>query len=202
MLNGLGTSIRDFSLLVGDNLIENYTDYKTYIKRDMLSLGIKSDYVKNFFLNDIWRFQLVLRTLEYFTNSNKNFLVRGGVKLYFRALSKKLGFTIPINVFDMGLAIAHYGTIVINKNTKVGENCRIHVCVNIGSNPGEEGAPKIGDNCYIGPGVKLYGAINVASNVKIGANAVVNKSFLQEGVTVVGIPARVLKETFIKQVGG
>jgi serine O-acetyltransferase len=173
-------------------VIKNYNDYKVYIKNDMISLGVKKSYITNFFKNDIWRFQLSLRSLEYFTNCNKNSFIRLMIKLHYRALGRKLGFTIPINVFGMGLAIAHYGTIVINENSNIGKNCRIHVCVNIGSNLGSKKAPQLGDNCYIGPGVKLYGDIKVASNIKIGANSVVNKSFLEEGVTLVGVPAKIV----------
>lgn len=174
-------------------MIRSYFDYKEYIQSDAHSLGIKNRSVQAFVLNDIWRFQLVLRTLEYYTNCNKNRVVRNLLKIYFKGLSKSLGFTIPINVFGKGLNIAHYGTIVVNKKCKVGENCRLHVCVNIGSNPGESGAPIIGDNCYIGPGAKIYGSIVLGSDIKIGANSVVNKSFIENQVTIVGVPARKLK---------
>lgn len=41
---------------------------------------------------------------------------------------------IPINVFGIGLSIAHLGTIVVNGNAIVGEGCRIHVGAVIGAN--------------------------------------------------------------------
>lgn len=44
---------------------------------------------------------------------------------------------------------------------------------------GSKKAPKIGDNVYIGPGAVLFGDIEIADNCWIGANAVVNKSFLE-----------------------
>lgn len=70
-------------------------------------------------------------------------------------MSIRLGFTIPLNVFGPGLCIAHRGTIVVNKNAKVGKNCRIHACTNIGSNIDGVSAPQIGNNVYIGPGAKI-----------------------------------------------
>ena len=80
-------------------------------------------------------------------------------------------------MFGPGLSIAHAGTIVVNSNAKIGANCRIHVCVNIGADVTDGSkAPIIGDNCYIGPGAKLFGSIILGNNVGIGANAVVNKS--------------------------
>ena len=71
---------------------------------------------------------------------------------------------------------------------RVGENCRLHVCVNIGT-----GSPQIGNNVYIGPGAKIFGKIRIANGIKIGANAVVNKDFYQEGKTIVGVPAKYIE---------
>lgn len=41
----------------------------------------------------------------------------------------------------------------------------------------------------IGIGAKILGGIEIADNIKIGANAVVVKSELEKGKTLVGIPA-------------
>jgi serine O-acetyltransferase len=105
----------------------------------------------------------------------------------------RLGFSIPINVFGPGLSIAHRGTIVVNAGTRIGANCRLHVCVNIGAGAGSGGkAPTLGDNCYIAPGAKIFGDVVIGPNTAIGANAVVNKSFPQGGVTIGGVPAKVI----------
>ena len=45
----------------------------------------------------------------------------------------------------------------------------------------------------IGVGATIIGNITIADNIKIGAGAVVTKSFLTPGVTLVGIPAREIK---------
>lgn len=94
----------------------------------------------------------------------------------------------------------HYGTIVVNPRAKVGANCRIHVCTNIGESGGVAGAPQIGDNVYIGPGAKIYGAISIANNTVIAANAAVNKSILEEGMLVAGVPARIIKDIDVKRI--
>lgn len=112
-------------------------------------------------------------------------------KYKFRKLSIKLGYSIPINVFGPGLSLPHYGTIVVNPDTKVGKNCRIHVGVNIGAH--HDKAPRIGDNVYIGPGAIIFGGVEIADNVSIGANATVNKSVTEPNVVVVGTPAQVVK---------
>lgn len=105
-------------------------------------------------------------------------------------MSVRLGFSIPINIFGPGLCIAHRGTIVINKNVRIGENCRIHACTNIGSNRNDSLAPKIGNNVYIGPGAKIFGDIIIADNIAIGANSVVNKSFYEIDISIAGVPAK------------
>lgn len=112
----------------------------------------------------------------------------------YMAYSVVCGFEIPINVFGKGLSIAHKGTIVVNGCVKVGENCRLHTCVNIGTAPGACSlAPIIGNNVYIGPGAKLWGEIKIGNNIIIGANACVGKDFIMDNVCIVGSPARVVK---------
>ena len=107
----------------------------------------------------------------------------------FRYLSAKLGLTIPINVFGPGLGIMHRGTIVVTPNARIGANCKINADVQIG--PGRNGnAPTIGDNCYIGPGAKIFGDIILGNNIRIGANAVVNKSFPDDNLLLIGVPAK------------
>ena len=91
----------------------------------------------------------------------------------------------------------HYGLLIINTDTRIGKNCRIHARVNIGGSGKfkKEGdtkryAPTIGDNTYIGPGAKLFGSINIGNNCVTGANAVVNKSFEDNNITIGGVPAK------------
>lgn len=70
----------------------------------------------------------------------------------------------------------------------IGEYVTLCVDVNIGQKGGA--APNIGNCIYISPGAKLFGAIEVADHIQIGANAVVNKSFTEEGISIAGVPAR------------
>lgn len=120
------------------------------------------------------------------------------IGLYYRfqlhRLSFKLGYSIPLNVVGPGLSLPHRGTIVINSHASIGENCRIHVDVNIGATGGSTEAPFIGSNCYIGPGAKLVGNISIADNVIIGANAVVVKSINEPGTTWAGVPAKKISD--------
>lgn len=182
-------------------MILSKQDYRYYLERDRMSSGIPPT---NIFKEKIkqlifpcleWQFIKALRWLEYCENIKKR--QWGGVihwllaKYKFRKISVKLGFSIPINVFGPGLSLPHRGNIIINPQTSIGENCRIHVGVNIGAH--HDKAPRIGNNVYIGPGAIIFGDIEIADNVSIGANATVNKSVLEPNSVVAGTPAKVVK---------
>lgn len=56
----------------------------------------------------------------------------------------------------------------------------------------------IGDNVYIGPGAKIFGAITIANDCAIAANAAVNKSITETAMLVAGVPAKAIKKIDIK----
>ena len=190
-------------------MIVSKKDYLKYLEADRIALGRNqkrfSDKIIRLISPDyIWDFQRLLRKTEYYKNVKKNGFVNKItyllLKVKYKKLSIKLGFTIPENVFGPGLAIVHYGTIVVNQNVKVGANCRIHVGTNIGASGGTNKAPQIGDNVYIAPGAKIFGDIRIPNNCAIGANSVVTKSFEEEGMMIAGIPAKIIKPIAIKQI--
>ena len=174
--------------------IQSRADYKAFRIADQTSLGIKKSSL-NSLGNEVLRFEVRLRKLEYALNCSKNPMLVLYRKFLFRQTSVKLGYSISPNTIGPGLAIAHRGTIVVNGGAKIGANCRIHIDVNIGTEAGKSSAaPKIGDNCYIGPGAKIFGQIEIGSNTVIGANAVVNKSFTEGNQTIGGIPAKKISD--------
>ena len=175
-------------------MIKSKGDFHVYCEADRRSLGFAG---KSFsvFMNDIYIFQMRMRKLEFALNCGKNPIKRLYRKILFRKSSVKLGFSISPNTFGPGLSIAHRGTIVVNGGARIGANCRIHVDVNIGTEAGKSAAaPTIGDNCYIGPGAKIFGSIEIGSGTVVGANAVVNKTFPEGNQTLGGIPAKVISQ--------
>lgn len=174
-------------------MIKSKEDYKFYLAADKKALEVTRKRPR--IVGDaIWKFQRLLRKIEYYMNCKKSliwkpFFLFALLRFYF--LSIKLGFSIKPNVFGPGLCIVHRGTIVVAENATIGANCRIHVCVNIGTKAGFPNlVPKIGDNVYIGPGAKIFGDIEIADGIAIGANAVVNKSFNESGIDIAGVPAK------------
>ena len=187
-------------------MIKSKQDYKEYVEQDKLANGFANRSVLRkvrdlFFPNPIKRFLELLRKYEYLNNTKNRHKAIKYFRLFFvikkfRKLSLKLGFSIPINVFGAGLSIPHYGTIIVNKATRVGKNCRLHAGVNIGASAGKKEAPKLGDNIYIGPGAILFGDIEIANNITIGANATINKSCMEEDCVLAGTPAQIIKRGF------
>lgn len=173
--------------------IRSREDYLRYLEADRRALGISRPRPR-LTGDEVWRYQRLLRTVEYFDNCKQAWYHRPGrtlLYLRFHFSSIRMGFTIPPHVFGPGLAIAHRGTIVVNSSARIGANCRIDVCVNIGTTAGlDTEAPSIGDNVRIGPGAMLFGPITIADDIAICGNAVVNRSFAKPGITIAGAPAR------------
>lgn len=174
-------------------MIQTKEDLKRYLAMDYHALDRKPTIFS--YGNEILHFQKALRYHEYFSNNRSRSIYHKLMcKVWgyrHRSLGLKLGYDIPINVFDAGLRINHYGLIVVNEHARIGKYCDIHQGVNIGmSGENQDDVPEIGDNVWIGPGAKLFGKIVIADECQIGANAVVNKSFLDKGITIAGVPAR------------
>lgn len=173
----------------------NRTQYLRCLKIE-LGGGIFVNIIKAYVMRRYTHiFIFVLRTLEY--HSKKTGIYHKMMKFFFlmkwKKWSVKTGISIPEGVCKEGLTLYHYGSIVVNRTSKIGRNCCIMNNVNIGANGGSKLAPIIGNDVYIGPGAVIYGAIKIADGCYIGANAVVNKSFLEPNSVIAGVPARVIK---------
>ena len=184
-------------------MITSKAELKEYLAADKIALN-KSNLNHPRFKHDIiWSFQILLRKCEYYENCRKDFVgkIIGKILKYrFVCLSQRLGCAIPFNVFGKGLSIAHYGCLVVNEQSVIGDFCRIHENVTIGITGdaywGENTncAAKIGNNVFIATGVKIIGNVKIADGVAIGANAVVVKDILEPYTSWGGIPAQKISD--------
>lgn len=101
----------------------------------------------------------------------------------FRKLAVKYGFSIGYDVFGYGLVIPHYGTIVVGPSNRIGNFAVLHTSTCITDNN-----KQIGNALYLSSGAKITSKIILGDNVTIGANAVVNKSFIEGNCLLVGVP--------------
>lgn len=176
-------------------MINNKEDFYNYIKKDREALGIVDRHIFPFG-NEIARFEKELRRGEYLLNCKP---IMWRLRLIYSRLKKhKLamkcgGYSIPYNVFGEGLAIVHWGSVVVSPGANIGKFCRIHEGVTIGATNHNAKAATIGDYVFIGSGAKIIGEISIGDNVSVGAGAVVVKD-VESGITVGGVPAKKISE--------
>lgn len=169
-------------------MIKTRDDLQDYLDKDKRALGMKKRR-PSIIGDEVWKFEIALRMDEFYRNTQKNKLAGLFWKWRHRQLGLKMGFSIPCNCFGGGLKINHYGLIVVHPLARIGEWCDIHQGVNIGQNIEKGSVPVIGDNVWIGPGVKMFGKIALGDNMMLGAGAIVNKSFEEGNCTIAGNPA-------------
>lgn len=180
-------------------MIASRQDLHAYLEADRIAL--KRSGSRPLFYDEVWRFQRLLRRVEYLLNSRQRSGIIGRLRHKWASFllhrqGVRCGFEVPPNTCGPGLSIAHRGTIIIHPEARIGANCRLHVDVVIGTQPGpEERVPRIGDNCYIGPGAKIFGDIVLGDHLVVGANSVVNRSFPEGHMTIAGAPARKISDT-------
>jgi len=85
---------------------------------------------------------------------------------------------------------------ILNVRVSVSHDCRIGDFVNLNPAAVICGCVEIGDGSYIGAGAVVNDRVRIGRGVTVGAGAVVIHD-LPDGVTAVGVPARVIKENSI-----
>ena len=113
-----------------------------------------------------------------------------------------LGIEIPAKCkIGKGLIIDHGQGIVLNKNTVIGDNCRLRNSVCIGNKELKGGGwtdcPRLGSNINIGANAVILMGANIGDYCIVGAGAVVNKNIPDYSV-VGGVPAKIIGKVEIQ----
>lgn len=119
-------------------------------------------------------------------------------RLILRHYQIKYGFQIyPETQIGEGFYLGHWGHLVINPKTRIGNNCNIAQGVTIAqANRGKKvGVPTIGNEVWIGPNAVLVGNINIGNNVLIAPNAYVNFDVPDNSV-VIGNPGIITENAY------
>jgi serine O-acetyltransferase len=102
----------------------------------------------------------------------------------------------PGAVIGRRFFIDHGMGVVIGETAEIGDDCTLYHGVTLGGTTWKKGKrhPTLGNNVVIGAGAKILGPVTLGDNVRVGSNSVVVKS-VDNAKTVVGVPARVLKDS-------
>lgn len=79
---------------------------------------------------------------------------------------------------------------VIAPGAKIGHGCQINQEVHLSNNVTLAGNVTLGRNCFLGSGSIVTSRVKITPNSIVGAGAMVNKDFLEESITLVGVPAK------------
>lgn len=182
-------------MLTKDKIIDSKDKLDDWLKYELLPYGRSS--VLSFLgireVDILRKHQLLLRKTEYYLNTGHKILyLISRIKL--RKLQNKYCLHIPLNCCGRGLRIMHTGPILMNNRVTVGENCRFHINTALVAAGTNDDVPTLGDGVVMGIGAVALGGIYIADNIAIGANAVVNKSFTEENISIAGVPAKKISD--------
>lgn len=91
-------------------------------------------------------------------------------------------------------AEARFGAnCIVNTNSVVEHDCVVGDSVHIAPGAVVGGGARIGEGSQVSIGVRVLPLVEIGADTMIGAGAVVTKN-LPDGVTAVGVPARILKK--------
>lgn len=172
--------------------LSNIQELNEFLKYESLKYGRKNKRIPLICIKEsdyLWKYNVLLRKTEYHINNNNK--IKGHLyKILLYRYGNKINIHIPINVFDKGLKIMHLGPILVNGNVKGGKDISLHVNSSLVASGLDSKAPNLGDGVVVGVGAVVIGDVTIANNIAIGANAVVNKNFLEENIAIAGIPAK------------
>ena len=169
------------------------SDYRKYRKYG-------SNFLVIFFLTQGFWALFQYRIAHFFHSKIRiqpfRFLFMSIIYIWQKGIEIITGISIPASVkIGHSFYIAHFGGIILNSNSMIGDNCNISQGVTIGVSGLEEsrGVPIVGNNVYIGANAVLAGKIVISDNVLIGACSFVNTDIIQNAV-VLGVPAVLISE--------
>ena len=142
-----------------------------------------------------FRFTVVLRICSRLKASTNIFgrIASVPARLLLRHYSMKFGFQIPAATqIGDGLFINHWGSIVINPCSVIGNNVNLHPGTTIGqANRGNrKGCPTIGNSVWIGANCVIVGRITIGDNVLIAPGSYINFD-IPDNAVVAGNPATI-----------
>ena len=133
-----------------------------------------------------------LKYMWWWRHKDRKYLKFIAKVMLFR-FSRKYGLEIGNAQIGAGIYLGHPYNITINPSSIIGENVNIHKGATIGAeNRGKrKGAPRIGNNVYIGLNATIVGKIVIGDDVMIAPNSYINRDVPSHSI-VIGNPAQII----------
>ena len=177
-----------------------YSEYRFLVLSDLYRItgDVKTTTLIRYVLvGGLFKYNFWLRTCQYARSTPLlKYTVYPPARLMLNRLTYKFGISIsPDMQIGSGFYIGHFGGIVVNDRSVIGNNCNISHGVTLAqANRGKrKGFPTLADNIYIGPGATIIGAVRIGNNVAIGAHCVVTKD-VPPNTIVAGNPALIVRK--------
>jgi len=149
-------------------------------------------FIRHLLLNPGFKYMYFFRKCQFYKYQKFTFRYIF-TRIILRRLMYKYGLEIPHTTkIGKGFYIGHFGGITINPASLIGENVNISKGVTIGqTNRGKsKGAPKIGDNVWIGPNAIIVGNVKIGNNVLIAPGSYINFDVPDNSI-VIGNPGNI-----------
>jgi serine O-acetyltransferase len=150
----------------------------------------KEPFLRRLFRSPELRYIALFRRCQAASNP----LWKAVLMLRLKKMERKTHIQIPARTkIGGGFYIGHTGRVIIHPDARLGRNVNVGTGVTIGrENRGKrEGAPTIGDNCWIGTNAVIVGNITIGEDVLIAPLAYVNFDVPAHSI-VIGNPAKII----------
>ena len=176
-------------------------ELKKQLKEEKLNYYDKNIFKRIFYIISarpnviIYKILKDAKLYRYYKDNHKYFFQKIMLLYLARKVNRNsMKYSIELyGTFGNNLKICH-GPILLNGYCHLGNNVILHGFNCIGAKHLKDDAPVIGNNVDIGVGAVILGNVVIADGIKIGANSVVTKSFLEQNITIAGVPAKKIKE--------
>ncbi|MBU6157926.1 MAG: serine acetyltransferase [Bacteroidetes bacterium] len=163
-----------------------------YLLQDLHRYKKKSrNILSTFFFIPGCRYMFTFRACQFFSKYNPLGIL---FRIWNKRMQVKYGFQfLHTCKIGSGLFMAHYGNIVINTNSQLGNNCNIAQGVTIGNTKRgrKKGNPIIGNRVWIGTNAVIVGNIKIGDDVLIAPLSYINFDVPSNAV-VAGNPAVII----------
>ncbi len=135
-----------------------------------------------------FRYTVKFRFIQYLKQRRRGCLLAKWFEYCFHIKTAKMGCNLePETQIAPGLIFPHGFPVVIHPYAKLGRHCIVHPGVQIGTSRTKDGAPIIGDYCFLGNGCHIIGNCKIGDWCFISPGAFVCKDIPEGSVVGFGI---------------